>query len=416
MVNQHSPLTARIEQDTLPQSDGGSMKQCDVIVVGGGMVGAAVALGLAKLGQEVALLEKNPLPAFAAEAPYDLRISAISAASVALLMQLGAWESVLAMRAHPYNGLQTWEIDGFEVSFSAADLGLSELGFMVENNVLQLALWQTLKAYPNFLQAVGFQQIVANRVSDIWQVQVDDRTFAAPLVIACDGANSVVRGWANIGLSGWQYRQHCLLAVVKTELPAQSVTWQQFYPSGPRAFLPLAEQNGCVVWYDSPKRIEALSRLSPAKLSAEIREYFPAKLSAELGCVDVVSHGAFPLVRQHARHYFRDGVVLVGDAAHTINPLAGQGVNLGFKDVKALLELAEQAQQKGERLVDERWLQRYEQQRKPDNLLMQSGMDLFYKVFKSELLPLKMVRNLAFIATQRATFLKKQVLKYALGL
>lgn len=392
------------------------MKQCDVIVVGGGMVGAAVALGLAKLGQEVALLEKNPLPVFADDAPYDLRISAISAASVALLTQLGAWESVLAMRAHPYNGLQTWEIDGFEVSFAAADLGLNELGFMVENNVLQLALWQALESYPNCQQAVGFQQIVANRVSDVWQICTDDRTFAAPIVIACDGANSMARGWANIGLSGWQYRQHCLLAVVKTELPAQSVTWQQFYPSGPRAFLPLAAQNGCVVWYDSPQRIAELGSFSPAKLSAELLAHFPAKLSAELGRVEVVSHGAFPLARQHAQHYFRHGVVLVGDAAHTINPLAGQGVNLGFKDVKALLELAEQAQQRGERLADERWLQRYEQQRKPDNLLMQTGMDLFYKVFKSEPMPLKIVRNLAFITAQRATFLKKRVLKYALGL
>ncbi|MBF0785065.1 FAD-dependent oxidoreductase [Muribacter muris] len=387
--------------------------QQEVIVIGGGMVGAATALGLAKLGLKVALIEKQPLPTFQPNSPYDVRISAISVASVALLEALGAWQQIETLRVHPYDRLTTWEIDGFETAFSADQLGLDKLGFMVENKVIQIGLWQALNGYPNCTQAVGFSHISAKRREGIWAVKLDDKTaFSAPLLIACDGANSLVRQWAGIGLTAWQYRQHCLLAVVKTAQPAETTTWQQFFPSGPRAFLPLAEQNGCVVWYDAPHRIAQLNQMSETALAAEIHRHFPTRL----GTVEVTAHAGFPLTRQHAQHYVKNGVVLVGDAAHTINPLAGQGVNLGFKDVKSLLAVVEQAVKKGENFANEAVLKRYEHQRKPDNLLMQTGMDLFYKTFKTDLLPLKAARNLGLILAERVTPLKKRALKYALGL
>ncbi|MCK3654984.1 2-octaprenyl-3-methyl-6-methoxy-1,4-benzoquinol hydroxylase [Pasteurellaceae bacterium Macca] len=389
------------------------MEQQEVIVIGGGMTGAAMALGLAKLGVKVALIEKNPLPQFSPSMAYDVRISAISVASVALLEQLGAWQQIEAMRLCPYDGLETWEIEGFQTAFRAADLDIPRLGFMVENNVMQIGLWQALSTYPNCQQAVGFSHLFARRENGLWQVSLDDkRQFSAPLLIACDGANSVVRQWAGIGLTSWQYRQHCLLAVVETALPQQSVTWQQFFPSGPRAFLPLLGHQGCVVWYDSPERIAQLTQMSHEKLSDAIMQAFPPRL----GEVKVQAKGSFPLTRQHAQRYFHQGVVLVGDAAHTINPLAGQGVNLGFKDVKALLSVLEQALQKGESWRDDKVLARYEQQRKGDNLLMQSGMDFFYKTFKTDLLPVKIARNLGLIAAEKITPFKKQALKYALGL
>lgn len=385
----------------------------DVIVIGGGMIGAATALGLAKIGLNVVLVEKTPLPTFDPSSPYDVRISAISASSVSLLEKLGAWQAIEQMRVCPYDGLETWEIDGFNVAFRAEELGLDKLGFMVENKVIQIGLWQTLASYPNCTQAVGFSHISAKRENDIWTVTLDEtRQFSAPMIIACDGANSIARRWAQIGLTSWQYRQSCLLAVVETALPQQSVTWQQFFPSGPRAFLPLLGNQGCVVWYDSPERISQLKQLSLEKLTDEIHAYFPERL----GRVRVQSVGAFPLTRQHALSYANQGIVLVGDAAHTINPLAGQGVNLGFKDVKAVLERIEQAVEKGENLADDFFWLRYEQQRKPDNMMMQSAMDLFYKAFKTNVLPLKVMRNLAFVVAERATLLKKAALKYALGL
>lgn len=388
------------------------MKTQDIIIIGGGMVGAAVALGLAKQGLNIALIEKNPLPSFDANAAYDLRISAISITSVKLLEELGAWQAISQMRVCPYDGLETWEIEGFNTAFYATEIGLDKLGFMVENNAIQLGLWQALNQYPNCRQAVGFSQISANYREQLWTVTVDDQTFTAPLLIAADGANSQVRNWAGIGLTGWQYRQHCLLATVKTELLQQSVTWQQFFPSGPRAFLPLSDHNGCVVWYDAPQRIAQLKQLPSEKLTAEIQQHFPARL----GKVGVVNAAGFPLTRQHAQHYVKNGVVLMGDAAHTINPLAGQGVNLGFKDVQVLLEVIEQAVKKGENFANEVVLKRYEHKRKPDNLLMQTGMDVFYKAFKTELLPAKIARNLGLVLAEKITPLKKKALRYAIGL
>lgn len=387
--------------------------QQDIIVIGGGMVGAATALGFAKLGLNVVLIEKQPLPVFQPNSPYDVRISAISVASVALLEKLGAWQNIEKMRVYPYHHLTTWEIEGFETRFSAEQLGLDRLGFMVENKVIQIGLWQALNDYPNCTQAVGFSHISAKYTDEMWTVCLDDNTtLTAPLLIACDGANSQARQWAGIGLTTWQYRQHCLLAVVKTALANQTTTWQQFFTRGPRAFLPLAEHNGCVVWYDAPKRIAELSQMSPAKLSEEICQHFPKRL----GDVEVVATGSFPLTRQHAQYYVKNHTVLVGDAAHTINPLAGQGVNLGFKDVSVLLEVVEHAVKTGQNFANEAVLKRYEQRRKPDNLVMQTGMDLFYKTFKSELLPIKAARNLGLILAERATPLKKRALKYALGL
>ncbi|KIX31456.1 2-octaprenyl-3-methyl-6-methoxy-1,4-benzoquinol hydroxylase [Mannheimia haemolytica] len=390
--------------------------ELDMIVIGGGMIGAATALGLAKQELRLALLEKNPLPTFNPDSDYDLRISAISMGSIQLLEKLGVWEQIVAMRSTPYTQLETWEIDGFNTLFSAADLGLEKLGDMVENNVIQIALWEQLKQYPNCLQAVGFEQIFANKAGEYWEVTVDGNTFAAPLLIAADGANSQVRQWAGIGLTAWQYRQHCLLATVTTEKPAPSGTWQQFYPTGPRAFLPLSGNHGCVVWYDSPQKIAELKMLPAEKLGVAIEQHFPSRLNAELGNIQVQASGAFPLTRQHAQHYVQNGVVLVGDAAHTINPLAGQGVNLGFKDVKTLLEVIEQAVKKGKNFASEQVLQRYEQKRKPDNLLMQTGMDVFYKAFKTDLLPLKIARNVGLVLADKVSPIKKQALKYAIGI
>ncbi|MGC7589585.1 FAD-dependent monooxygenase [Bisgaard Taxon 46] len=386
--------------------------QKEIIVVGGGMVGAACALGLGQQGRNVQLIEHAPLPEFVPNSPYDLRISAISAASVNLLTQLNAWQYIENTRVCPYRALETWEIDGFSTYFHSQELNLPELGFMVENNLIQLGLWQAISTIENIKTTISPIQQIA-KCGENWQIFLaNGEAYQAPLVIAADGANSKLRSIAGIGLTGWQYRQTCMLITVTTEFEQQDITWQQFYSSGPRAFLPLLGNNACLVWYDSPERIRELKQLSPEKLAEEIEQHFPSRL----GKVNVQSANSFELTRRHAQDYFKQGIVLVGDAAHTINPLAGQGVNLGFKDVKALLEVLESAVKNGEDFASDKILAKYERKRKPDNLLMQSGMDIFYKAFKEDILPLKIARNLALFAANKATPLKKQALKYALGL
>ncbi|MDV5139589.1 3-demethoxyubiquinol 3-hydroxylase [Chimaeribacter arupi] len=390
-----------------------SDKHSDITVVGGGMVGAAAALGLAEQGFSVALLEHAVPPEFDPQSAPDLRISALGCTSVALLTRLGAWQNVAQMRSAPYRRLETWEMPGSEVIFDAAALGLPELGYMVENTVLQRALWQQVEQQPAIRLHCPASLKSMEKTPHGWQLTLQDgQTLTTQLVIGADGANSQVRQLAGIGINGWQYRQSCMLISVKTAAPDQDVTWQQFFPSGPRAFLPLSGHYASLVWYDSPARIRYLQSLPMAQLSREIQQAFPERV----GNVTALAAGAFPLVRRHAQHYVRPGVALIGDAAHTINPLAGQGVNLGYRDVEALIDVLAAARERGEAWAGEPVLMRYQRRRKVDNLMMQSGMDLFYTAFSNDLAPVRMLRNAALMAAQRGGSLKNRALRYALGL
>jgi len=385
----------------------------DVAVVGGGMVGGALALGLAQNGFTVAVLEKNAPPAFEPLAPPDVRISAISASSVSLLKSLGVWDAVLAMRAHPWRRLETWEWQNAHVVFDASELKLPNLGYMVENNVLQLALWQALEAHPQVVLRHGtsLEKLHSADESQILHL-ADASEIHAKLVVGADGATSQVRQQAGIGIHGWQYPQSCMLITVKSENEPGDSTWQQFSPTGPRAFLPLFDNWASLVWYDTPARIRQLQSLSMPQLQREIAAHFPERL----GQVTPVAAGAFPLTRRHAQQYVQPGLVLVGDAAHTIHPLAGQGVNLGYRDVDALLDVLASARSVGENWASLPVLQRYQARRRMDNLAMQSGMDLFYAGFSNDLAPLRVMRNIGLMAAQRSGVLKRQALKYALGL
>lgn len=385
----------------------------DVVVIGGGMVGAAAALGLAQAGFTVTVVENRKPRPFDALQPPDLRISAISASSVALLESIGVWKTLRHMRSAAYRGLETWEWEASRVSFSAQELGIPELGYMLENEVLQLALWQHLEQMPNISLMVPAELKTIAQNQDVWNVELSDgREIETKLVLGADGANSLVRAQAGIGVRGWQYRQSCMLITVQTQEDPLDVTWQQFTPQGPRAFLPLWDSWASLVWYDNPARIRQLMALPMSQLTQEIKHTFPARL----GDVTAIAAGSFPLVRRHANRYVQSGLALLGDAAHTINPLAGQGVNLGYRDVDALLDVVINARQQGEIWHSEEILKRYQHRRRPDNLLMQAGMDLFYSAFSNELKPLQLVRNLGLMAAERSGELKKRALKYALGL
>ncbi|MCS2172044.1 2-octaprenyl-3-methyl-6-methoxy-1,4-benzoquinol hydroxylase [Scandinavium sp. TWS1a] len=390
-----------------------SNQHTDVAVVGGGMVGGALALGLAQLGFSVTVIEQAAPPAFDAASHPDVRISAISASSVGLLRGLGVWEAIQAMRTHRYCQLETWEWENAHVVFNAAELKLPELGYMVENNVLQLALWQALEAHDNVRLCMPSSLETMLHGSEGYQLGFTDGSeLKAKLVIGADGANSQVRQMAGIGVHAWQYPQSCMLITVKCENEPGDSTWQQFTPTGPRAFLPLFDRWASLVWYDTPARIRQLQSLSMAQLEQEIVRTFPARL----GQIKPVAAGAFPLTRRHALRYVLPGLALVGDAAHTIHPLAGQGVNLGYRDVDALLDVLANAHSQGEDWASLPVLKRYQTRRMADNYLMQSGMDLFYASFSNNLAPLRMLRNVGLMAAERAGVLKRQALKYALGL
>ncbi|WP_421186676.1 FAD-dependent oxidoreductase [Aeromonas enteropelogenes] len=386
------------------------MEHCDIAIVGAGMVGAATACLLAAQGLSVRVIETRLPESYDPAQPLDLRVSAISQASVALLEQAGAWQYLQQMRLCPYRRLETWELDGFATRFNAADLGLPQLGYIIENRLVQLALLKRMEDFPNIQTHTPAAVLSLRQSTDDVMLQLDDETtLSARWVLACDGAESHTRKLAGIGVSRFEYRQHCMLINIDTEFAQEDITWQQFTPSGPRAFLPLPGQHGSLVWYDSPARIRALAAMSNEALAAEVRRHFPARL----GGFTVMAKGSFPLVRRHANDYHAGRVVLLGDAAHTINPLAGQGVNLGFKDVACWADLLHSA---GAEWHKPELATRYEWRRRPDNLLMQSGMDLFYGAFSNEIGPLKLARNLALNVADKAGPLKEMALRYALGL
>ncbi|MCR9576171.1 2-octaprenyl-3-methyl-6-methoxy-1,4-benzoquinol hydroxylase [Vibrio alginolyticus] len=392
------------------------MNKYDIAVIGGGMVGAAVAVGFAKQGRSVVLVEGTKPKVFDAAQAMDIRVSAISHQSVELLDSLGAWSEIKRMRVCPYRRLETWEHPECRTRFHSDELSLDQLGYIVENRLIQLGLWQVFSQYEN-LTVMCPERLKAIEFADVNLVTLESGAqFEANWVIGADGANSKVRQLAGIGVTAWDYRQHCMLINVKTELPQQDITWQQFTPSGPRSFLPLCSLSnddgqvvgqGSLVWYDSPIRIKQLCAMGKPQLREEILRHFPA----ELGDIEVLQFGSFPLTRRHAQSYSSKNCVLVGDSAHTINPLAGQGVNLGFKDVDVLLSVTEHQEK-----LEDTLLAKYERARRPDNLLMQTGMDFFYKGFSNDLGPLKFVRNAALKLAENSGPIKAQVLKYALGM
>ncbi|ABO24787.1 FAD-dependent monooxygenase [Shewanella loihica] len=386
----------------------------DVVVLGGGMVGAATALGLAQLGLSVAVVEAYGPKAYDSEQELDLRVSAISVASEQLLERLGALSALGEMRQVAYKGLETWEMEGCITQFHSDQIGASHLGHIVENRLVQLALWQQFDRHDNLSLLCPAKVSQFARMEDGIRLTLEDGSeIETRLLVGADGANSQVRQWAGIGVTGWDYAQSAMLINIATEQEEQDVTWQQFTPKGPRSLLPLPGKHASLVWYDDASRIAQLQSLSNQALYEQIDAHFPKRLEREF---KVLSKGSFKLTRRHAQRYFDDHLVILGDAAHTINPLAGQGVNLGFKDVSALIDTFADAIANHKCWWDNEVLKSYQAKRYTDNQLMMTTMDLFYAGFSNELLPLKLLRNGALKLANIDGPIKQKVLKYAMGL
>lgn len=405
----------------------------DIVVVGAGMVGAALATGLGQSGFSVAVVDRAPPPVFDPLASPDIRVSALSAGSERYLRSIDAWNKILNMRATPYQRLAVWDETRYPlqnlvprkliaVEFDATELGAHHLGHIVENPVTQQALWQTAEAEPRvtLIHGHGISSLALS--SESATVTLDDgRELTAALVIGADGARSRVRDLAGIGTTRNQYGQQAMVISVRYQGPVEDITWQGFHPSGPRAFLPLhsagldfpGESWGSLVWYDAPDELARLKALDDDELMAEIQSAFPL-------CLPPLTHidarASFPIARQHARHYFAGRVVLAGDSAHTINPLAGQGVNLGFQDAQALQGVLREARRAGDDLADRKWLDQYEQQRRPANRRMMLTMDVFYHLFSNQVPPVHLLRNLGLGAARALPFARNRVARYAMGI
>ncbi len=390
------------------------MKEFDVVIVGAGMVGATVACGLGGRPLSVAVIEQSLPENFSSEQPHDLRVSALSIASKNILQAVGAWQGILNRRLCPFRRMRVWETVG-DTEFNSDDISLPELGYIVENRVTQLALLDCLEHFDNveLIAPVKIKSINYSS-SEETVLQLDDgSSLQTRVVVAADGGDSRVRQTVGLGVTSWDYKQHALVIYVETDYEQQDITWQRFVPSGPQAFLPLTGNFGSIVWYNSADEVRRLKLLSNEDLTAELTVAFPACLGK---IKQVLCKASFPLKRQHAQQYIKTGVALVGDAAHMINPLAGQGVNIGLLDAAALVEVLIEAKEKGENIGNASVLLRYEKMRRNDNLRMMTLMDVFYRVFSNDILPIRFFRNMGLGLVERAIPAKKKVMRMAIGL
>lgn len=395
----------------------------DFCINGGGMVGATLALGLAQQQFKVAVIEPYLPAPFKPEDGPDLRVSAISEASVTLLKALGAWEHIAAMRVKPYTGLSVWDDPSHRTDFTAHSIDMPQLGYFVENRLLQLGCHKALTQFDN-VEIISGQKVEDIRLTNTANVNLSNgRTLEAKWLVGADGANSQVRKAAGIGTTGWQYAQQAMGITIKMENAVEPITWQQFTSSGPKAFLPMFDNYASLVWYDTPDELKRIKSLKPSQLDSEILKTFPEELTKGKNSFSVIDKAIFPLTRSHANHYVKGCCVLIGDAAHTINPLAGQGVNLGFKDVEAFLSVSSNFKTNStanDLLTDGAFSQmlfsNYERPRKRDNLMMMTAMDGFYTLFSNDVAPIKWIRNQLLSVAQRIQPAKQEVLKYAIGL
>ncbi|WP_206435499.1 FAD-dependent monooxygenase [Pseudoalteromonas sp. Xi13] len=386
-----------------------NMTQNKVIVVGAGMVGAAMAIKLAQQGKSVQIIEKKLINADAilASDQVDIRVSAINRFSENLLDELGAMPILRQNRLAPYTQLEAFERGGDNLLFDCADINTSHLGHLIENNLIQASLWQQFAHYNiEVIEQSAPLSAIEQDITSITLIYGDTR-YTADLVIAADGGQSQLRAKANIGVTGWQYQQHCMGVLIKLDAPQQVKTWQQFTPTGPLAFLPMQAPYANLIWYDSANTLQNFKGLTADQIKAHVLNKFPLLA----GGFEVQSHAVFPLTRQHANNYSNGRLVLVGDAAHTINPLAGQGVNLGFQDVVALAQALEDADDIGCPLK----LKEYERSRRKANLLMMSMMDACYFGFSNQITPLKWARSQFLKMANNTGPLKNWVLKYAIS-
>lgn len=362
-----------------------SSKQWDVVVVGGGMVGATTALDFAQNGFSVLLLEKQqPVLEWSESRPYQARVSALTRASENIFKSLGVWQGIEKRRLHAFTDMHVWEdVSEAEVHFSAAEISEKNLGFVVENEVIVASLWEKILEYKN-IQPIFSEKIIK---IDLKQNNANltfesGLTLTTKLLVAADGAFSSTRDLVGIKTIEHDYQQCAIVGCVKTELSNQNTCWQRYQNTGPFAYLSMENNVSSIAWYLPVEKMQWALDLSETAFKEELEKASGLKLGK---VEDVYQKSGFPLVRRHAKAYVKPHFALVGDAAHTVHPQAGQGVNLGLLDAVALVQVVSEERQN----TDKDWgrksvLRRYERWRKGDNVIVQRAMEGFDWLFKQD--------------------------------
>ncbi len=386
----------------------------DVAIVGGGMVGAAAALALARAGFNVALLEARAPAPWDVAAEVDLRVVGLAPSSMALLKDLGIWTAIQSARIGPYRHMHVWDAkSGAAIDFDAASEGRDLLGCIVENSLVQWTLWQAL-------EAEGVHRLCPAEVTgfDVREDRIvlelgDGETLVTRLLVATDGAASPLRQLAGIGTRGHDYAQSAVVAHVRTERAHDNTAWQRFLSTGPVALLPLGDGRSSLVWslpQDEAGRVLALDDQAFLDELGVATDFRLGRITA------TTVRAAFPLKLQLAERYQADRLVLLGDAAHTVHPLAGQGVNLGLRDVSELRDTLIAARTAGSDIGAAHVLRRYARRRRSADTLDAMGFDALARIYAWQSPPLVAARGFGVRLLNRLEPLKRRIARHAAGL
>ncbi len=390
-----------------------STHNSQIVIVGGGMVGAASACGLADLGLGVTLIEHNRPDFNWPQEEIDLRVSAINKASRHLLENLGAWQLISAHDAVAYREMRVWDNLSSEIHFDSADIGEPDLGHILQNRVIQRALWQAMEQRPGItILSPRSARELQQSAEKITLLLDDDTSLDTELLVAADGARSRIRDWLGIGFSEFDFQQTAVVATVRLAQGHAETAWQRFLPEGPLAFLPISTDQCSIVWSTTGDIAEKLVAMDDEAFCDALYD----AVEGRLGEITETSQRArYPLRSIHAERYISSHAALVGDAAHQIHPLAGQGVNLGFRDAGALIDAVGSQLKRGRPISNQQGLRTYERTRRGDNLLMQKSMEGFNHLFSNDNSLLKLLRNGGLSATQRLPLIKQGFMQHALG-
>ena len=389
----------------------------DIIIVGGGMVGLSFASELIGSDFSVAVIERSELKPVADQP--DCRVSAINRSALARFAESGVFESELSERICAFEKMFVWDQTGAgQIEFDSAEMGVSELGVIIENNVLQRMLLDKVRTAEN-IDYLCPQEIVSieysfedERAADIL-LQLDaDRTLTAKLLIGADGVNSRVREAAGIQRNRTSYQQQGLVCNVTTSEPHQHTAWQCFMPTGPLAFLPLYNGQCSIVWSLDEEAANAMMALDDQAFMQALAEAGEYKLGE---VTEVGQRYLFPLTHGHAAEYVKPGMALIGDAAHNIHPLAGQGANLGIADAFALADVITAARTAGRQWAAEHTLKKYQRQRKGANSVMEMSMTGFKQLFGNDNAFISELRNAGLSLVDHLPALKYRIIRQALN-